>query len=196
MGKLFAGLTAKGLKVKASGETYRTIGQHYSRKEYIPSQKEFVKNTRAKVFRSNILANKGWVKGDFTNYKSPNERQFHAEHWDALKNINRFGGYAWTPAQKIAAGKNIQNIGVAERQVNIAKGAKGIDKWLPPKNIKRFLRGIEKNRKDNKLLMSKEESTVFEKEMGRKPNVKIGLPVEKTKYCTTCHINHSIGKHR
>jgi hypothetical protein len=46
------------------------------------------------------------------------------------------------------------------------------------------------------LSNTKKEAKVFKNIIGRKPNVKIRPNVENTKYCASCHINHSAGKHK
>ena len=80
--------------------------------------------------------------------------------------------------------------------VNIEKGAKNVDKWLPSQNIKKYLLRREKTGIKYDLKVTEKQNKVYEKHLGRKSKLRIGLPVEKTKFCTRCHINHSIGKHK
>ena len=168
---------------------------HYNRKNW-ENRETFVNVTRKNVLRSNVLANKGWIKGAYTNFKSPNQRKFHADHQVAIKEAWQSGGFQWTSAQKKKFAHDVSNIVMSERQTNIAKGYKGPNKWLPLHNVSRYLLRREATKKKYNLTSNKAEVTAFQKEIGRKPNVNIGPKVEKTKYCATCHINHSAGKHR
>ena len=81
-------------------------------------------------------------------------------------------------------------------KTNYAKGAKSPDKWLPPQGIAEYLKRREKTGQKYNLHVTKSINKVYEKHLGRKAKLPVGLSVEKTKYCTTCHINHGIGDHR
>ena len=85
---------------------------------------------------------------------------------------------------------------MSESQVNRAKGYKGPNKWLPPHNVTKYLLKRESTKKKYNLTSNIKETAVFEKKIKRKPNVNIGPKVEQTKYCASCHINHSAGKHK
>ena len=168
---------------------------HYNRKNWEDREK-FVNITRNNVKNANMLKNKGFIKGAYTNYKSPNQRQFHADHQVAIKEAWQSGGYKWSPAQKQKFATDESNIVMSESQVNRAKGYKGPNKWLPPHNVTKYLLKRESTKKKYNLTSNKKEAKVFKNIIGRKPNVKIRPNVENTKYCASCHINHSAGKHK
>ena len=168
---------------------------HYNRPNW-ENRKTFVKETRPAVQNLNVLRNSGFIKGAYTDYKSPNSRDFHADHGTAIKEAWQSGGYKWTPEKKKKFAHDVSNIVMAEAKVNKDKGYKGPNKWLPPKNISQYLLKREATKIKYNLTSNKEEAAVFQKHIGRMPNVKISPKVEKTKYCASCHINHATGKHK
>jgi len=168
---------------------------HYNRKNW-EDRETFVNVTRANVLRKNILRNKGWIKSAYTNQKSLQSRKFHADHGVAIKEVWQSGGFKWTPEKKKRLAHDVSNIVMTEAQVNRAKSYKGPNKWLPPKNISQYLLKREATKMKYNLTSNKEEAAVFQKHIGRMPNVKISPKVEKTKYCASCHINHATGKHK
>ncbi|MFB1002787.1 MAG: hypothetical protein QMC70_01420 [Bacteroidia bacterium] len=168
---------------------------HYNRKNW-EDRETFVNITRNAVIRSNVLKNKGFIKGAYTDYKSPNQKHFQADHGRAIKDAHRKGGFAWSPEQKKKFTHDVSNIVMAVSGVNRAKGYKGIDKWTPPRNLKSYLLRTESTDIKYGLSNTKKEAKVFKNIIGRKPNVKIRPNVENTKYCASCHINHSAGKHK
>ena len=176
-------------------EAYYAIKEHYNRKNW-EDRELFVNTTRKNVQNANILKNKGFIKGAYTNYKSPNPRQFHADHQVAIKEAWQSGGYKWTPSQKKGFAHDVSNIVMSESAVNRQKGYKGIEKWKPPHNIKQYLLRREATKKKYNLTSTKEEFKVFTDIMKRKPDIRMGARVEQTKYCTRCHINHSINQHK
>lgn len=62
-------------------------------------------------------------------------------------------------------------------------------------NIKKFLLRKEQTGQKYDLHVTKSQNKVYEEYLGRKANLKSWSACRKTKYCTTCHIKHGIGKH-
>ena len=168
---------------------------HYNRKNW-EDRNKFLNVTRKNVQNANMLKNKGFIKGAYTNFKSPNPLDFHGEHERAIKWAWQSGGREWTPEQKKRFAHDVSNIVMAEAQVNRNKGYKGIDKWKPPRNIKAHMLRTETTDIKYNLSNTKKEAAVFKDIIGRKPNVRIGPKIENTKFCVSCHINHSAGKHK
>ena len=168
---------------------------HYNRKNW-EDRETFVKETRPTVQNLNVLRNSGFIKGAYTDYKSPNSRDFHADHGTVIKEAWQSGGYKWKPEKKNKYAHDVSVIVMSEAKVNKDKGYKGPNKWLPPKNISQYLLKREATKIKYNLTSNKDEVAVFQKHIGRMPNVKISPKVEKTKYCASCHINHATGKHK
>ena len=175
---------------------YRSIQAHYNRKKW-ENREEFVQKTKPEAAQAQRLADKsgGWIKDVHSDFKSPFIGHFQADHEWALHEAFRFGGAQWPNKKKREFGHDISNIKLTRPATNIGKSAKPVDKWLPPENIKKFLLRKEQTGQKYDLHVTKSQNKVYEEYLGRKANLKVGLPVEKTKYCTTCHIKHGIGKH-
>ena len=176
-------------------EAYYAVKEHYNRKNW-EDRKVFTNKTRPEVQRKNILENQGFIKGAYSNFKSPNPRMFHADHQVAIKEAWQSGGYKWSQAKKNKFSHDVSNIVMAHGKVNREKSYKGIEKWMPKNNVEEYLSRREATKKKYGLTSTKEEFQVFSKVMGRKPDVKMGQRVEQTKYCTKCHINHSMYNHK
>ena len=178
---------------------YYSIKEHYNRKKYEGETRDkFVNVTKEAAGRAQRLADKsaGWTKDPHSDFKSPFKRDFHADHEFSLKGAHRFGGAEWSDAKKELFGHYLPNIKWIRRHVNIEKGAKNVDEWLPKKNVAEYLKRREKTGQEWDLIVTKKQNKVYEKHLGRKSKLRVGVPVEKTLYCTRCHINHDIGKHR
>lgn len=159
------------------------LSAHYKRSDF-ENRKDFKENTRAETARQNMVTNKGWIKGAYSDYKSPNSWDFHADHRVALKEAFDSGGWNMSQAMKKSFGKDQSNIVMAQGKINVDKSAKSIDKWLPKKNVLQYLEGREATKKAYNLTMTASETKTFIKEVGRKPDVKLG---NKDKYCSSCH---------
>ena len=178
---------------------YYSISEHYNRKKFEGENRdEFVNVTKPSAGRAQRLADKsgGWTKDPHSDFKSPFQRGWHADHEFSLKGAHRFGGAQWSDAKKLEFGHDISNIKLIRNFVNIEKGAKNVDEWLPNKNVIPYLKRREITGKKYDLKVTEKQNKVYEKHLGRKSKLRVGLPVEKTKFCTRCHINHSIGKHK
>ena len=178
-------------------DKYYAVKEHYKRTRW-ENREQFVKETKPAAGRAQRLADKsaGWTKDPHSSFKSPFARNFHADHEWSLKGAHRFGGAEWSDAKKRQFGHDITNIKIIPKWTNIEKGAKNIDKWLPSQNIKKYLLRREKTGKKYDLIITENQNKVYKKHIGRKSELRIGLPVENTKFCTRCHINHSVGKHK
>ena len=178
-------------------DEYYAVKEHYRRTRWEDRDK-FVKETKPAAGRAQRLADKsgGWTKDPHSDFKSPFKKGWHADHEFSLKGAHRFGGAQWPDAKKLEFGHDISNIKLIRDFVNIEKGAKNVDEWLPSQNIKKYLLRREKTGLKYNLKVTEKQNKVYEKHLGRKSKLRVGLPVEKTKFCTRCHINHSIGKHK
>ena len=178
-------------------DEYYAIKEHYKRSNW-EDRKYFVQNVRPKVARQQRLADKseGWLQDPHSSFKSPFERNFHADHEVAINEAFKKGGYKWTEKQKKAFTYDLSNLKMIPRWTNIEKGAKNITKWLPSQNVEAYLKRRETTETKYGLTQTPKASKQFEKIMKRKSKTKVAPSVENTLYCTRCHINHSIGKHK
>ena len=178
-------------------DEYYAVKEHYRRTRWEDREK-FVTETKPAAGRAQRLADKsaGWTKDPHSDFKSPFQSGWHADHEWSLKGAHTFGGAEWSDAKKREFGHDISNIKIIPKWTNIEKGAKNVDKWLPSQNIQKYLLRRETTGKKYDLKVTKKQNKVYEKHLGRKSELRVGLPVEKTQFCTRCHINHSIGKHK
>lgn len=176
---------------------YRSIQAHYNRKKWEKRQK-FVTETKPEAAKAQRMADKsgGWIQDPHSSFKSPFIGHFHGDHEYALHEAFRFGGAQWSNKKKREFGHDISNIKLTRPATNIKKSAKPVDEWLPAQNIVKYLLRKEKTGQKYNLHVTKSQNKVYEKHLGRKAKLPVGLSVEKTKYCTSCHINHGIGDHR
>ena len=177
---------------------YRSIKEHYDRKGNWENRREFVNVTKPQAARLNRQRNKsqGWIKDVHSSFTSPILRHFAGDHETAIHEAFRYGGHNWPTSLKNQYAHDPEVVEMTTHKTNYAKGAKSPDKWLPPQGIAEYLKRREKVGQKYNLHVTKSINKVYEKHLGRKAKLPVGLSVEKTKYCTSCHINHGIGDHR
>jgi hypothetical protein len=178
---------------------YRSIKEHYDRKGNWENRREFVNVTKPQAARLNRQRNKsqGWIQDVHSSFTSPILRHFAGDHEWSIHEAFRFGGAQWSKEKKHSYAHDPEVVEMTTHKTNYAKGAKSPDKWLPPQGIAEYLKRREKvGQKYKGLHVTESINKVYEKHLGRKAKLPVGLSVEKTKYCTSCHIKHGIGDHR
>lgn len=83
------------------------------------------------------------------------------DHLVPLSEAHRSGGDKWTRARRRAYANDESNLFLTHRGLNRSKGGKGIDEWLPPKNVCEYVHNYARTKQKHGLLFRASEVMVL-----------------------------------
>jgi hypothetical protein len=97
----------------------------------------------------------------FTDNYFENPRDLHIDHIVPLAWAWDHGASSWAVSEMIIFGNDQDNLVPVERSLNMEKGAKGPDQWLPPKNKCSYFERFELIRNRYELVLTVDEKLSF-----------------------------------
>lgn len=161
----------------------RVVDSLYGSKTKKPYKREFFggdwadydqdcRNTRAELlaelstskvhYRSNgCTVDRGKWISPFTNGVFYKAKELEVDHVYPLALAWKRGAYSWPYALRLEFANDKRNLHVVEKNLNRAKGAKSIDRWLPPTNRCEYVYKFVRIAKTYSLPLTEGEKSVL-----------------------------------
>tara|TARA_R110000787_G_C13283518_1_gene432786 strand:+ start:232 stop:801 length:570 start_codon:yes stop_codon:yes gene_type:complete len=137
----------------------------------------------------------GFITDQHTGIKYLSAKGLEGDHIVPKYEVFLSGGEALSNAEKKLFSHDLRNISIVSKKTNRTKGTSDIAGWVGAKKQKEYAESTETIKNRYGLSMDKKEASVFKTLTGRKTTTKIAPSLDKTPYCTRCHIKHSVGSH-